>query len=74
MEDVCVRPDTVLAGLLLRTRTGASISQEEIDASDVRKAAASALRSAAGAPSSAPATKAGGQAGSKKGTSGPKTK
>ena len=65
MEDVCVRPDTVLAGLLLRTKSGAALSQDEIDASGVRQVAAAALRTSGGAATGndapRPASKSGGK-------------
>ena len=46
MEDVCVRPDTPLAGLLLRAAAGDAIPKNEMQASGVQTAAAVAVKAA----------------------------
>ena len=49
MEDVCVRPDTVLAGLLRRAAEGEELTEDALDAGSVRTAAAEATAAAGGA-------------------------
>lgn len=73
MDDVCVRPDTVLAGLVMRTSSGGEISSDEMAASKVREMATAALKEeaakgGAGGATPRPASKAG----AKKGGSGAK--
>jgi hypothetical protein len=57
MEDVCVRPDTALAGLLMRAGSGETLPLDEMQASGVHTAAAPAL--AAAAPPAKPGRKGG---------------
>ena len=60
MEDVCVRPDTSLAGLVMRAAAGDAIPIGEMEASGVQAAAAIALRSAK-PPPKPPGQKKGGK-------------
>jgi hypothetical protein len=66
MEDICVRPDTALAGLLTRASAGEELTQDEMSMSGVHKAAAIAVRSRA---ATAPGAKerGGGKGGGKDG-------
>lgn len=61
MEDVCVRPDTSLAGLVMRAAAGDAIPIGEMEASGVQAAAAIALRSAKPPPKPPKAKKGGKQ-------------
>ena len=69
MEDVCVRPDTLLAGLLLRASQGEALSHDELERGNVIREAAPVLAAAAPPPKPARGKSAGkgGKAGGAKG-------